>query len=62
MLLAIVLNLVCAVVLVGGWAAAVWALYKGLGEQPAPAARPSAHRLQETARLREAELPDERAA
>ncbi len=30
MLIALVLNLAFAVVLVGGWALAVWALYKGL--------------------------------
>lgn len=62
MAFAIALNLICAVVLTGGWAMAVRAFYKSLGEQPAPAARPGAQRVQETDELREAVLAGKRAA
>jgi hypothetical protein len=60
--LAIVLNLASAAVLVGGWSLAVWTLYKGLGSQPAPAARLYARSFPETARLRDAILSGKRAA
>ncbi len=62
MFLAIALNLASAAVLVGGWSLAVWALYKGLGSQPAPAATLYTGRLPETARLRDAALSGKRAA
>lgn len=62
MFLAIVLNLVSIVVLVGGWALAVLALYKGLGAQGAPAVGLDARRLRDTDRLRDAVLSGKRAA
>ena len=62
MFLTIALNLASAAVLVSGWSLAVWALHKGLGGQPAPAARLYARRLPETDRLRDAVLSGKRAA
>ncbi len=62
MLLVIVLNVACACVLVGGWALAVSALYRGLGGQPAPAARLLAQRRPRADRLRDAVVPVRRAA
>lgn len=59
---AIALNLASAAVLAGGWSLAVWTLYKGLGSQPAPAARLYVLRFPETARLRDAVLSGKRAA
>ncbi len=41
MILAITMNLIAMAVLVGGWSAAVWALYKKLG---GPRKRPQAPR------------------
>ena len=65
MLLAILLNAISAVVLVGGWALAVWALHRGLG---APYLAQENRRLSDagaladTDRLREAILSGQRAA
>lgn len=65
MLLAILLNAISAVVLVGGWALAVWALHRGLG---APYLAHEERHLSGTGtlpggdRLRESVLSGQRAA
>jgi hypothetical protein len=65
MLLAILLNLLSAVVLVGGWAVAVWTLHRRLGppylaqEERRPSGTAT---LPGSDRLREAVLSGQRAA
>lgn len=51
MILAIAMNLITMAVLVGGWSAAVWALYKKLG---GPRKRPQAPRPVAAARAEDA--------
>ena len=64
MIPAIAMNLIAMAVLVGGWSAAVWAVYKKLGDpyRRPPAPRPEAVRARDAGLRREPALTGSRTA